>query len=359
MNMTLQTKSLIAGSTPLSARPEVTVGAGFARGLFELALRKGADRQTLLSMSGLAAADLEDHDHRVPFSRYVALMRAAKALSGDAALALHYGESVDIAEVSIVGLVGQASATMAEAFAQLNRYVRLIVETQNADDGTRFQMTFDRDGLWMVDARLDPNAFPELTESAFAQLVCGPRRFDGAPFVKAVTFTHPEPAYRAEYERIFRCPVSFGAERNAFLVDPAWAQHQVARLPGYVFGVLSERAEALLADLESSKSTRGRVERLLMPVLHTGEASMDAVARELGLSRQTLFRKLRAEGVTFVGLLDELRHKLAVHYLAGKKVSVTETAYLVGFSDPAAFSRAFKRWTGTSPGAVRHAGHSG
>lgn len=76
---------------------------------------------------------------------------------------------------------------------------------------------------------------------------------------------------------------------------------------------------------------------------------MDVIASKLGLSRQTLFRKLKAEGVTFEKVLDELRHRLALHYLSGKKVSVNETAYLVGFSDPAAFSRAFKRWTGSCP----------
>ena len=113
--------------------------------------------------------------------------------------------------------------------------------------------------------------------------------------------------------------------------------------------LLSERADALLKSLESAHSTRGKVEKLLMPVLHKGEVNMDAIAAELGMSRQTLFRKLRAEGVTFVGVLDELRRTLALHYLSGKKVSVNETAYLVGFSDPSAFSRAFKRWTGTPP----------
>jgi AraC-like DNA-binding protein len=98
---------------------------------------------------------------------------------------------------------------------------------------------------------------------------------------------------------------------------------------------------------------RGRVESLLMPVLHTGDAGVERIAARLGISRQTLFRRLREEKTSFEHVLDDLRHKLAVHYLTGRKVSVTETAYLVGFSDPAAFSRAFKRWTGKSPRAMR------
>ena len=71
------------------------------------------------------------------------------------------------------------------------------------------------------------------------------------------------------------------------------------------------------------------------------------------LSRQSLSRKLKAEGVTFERVLDELRRRMALHYLLKEKVSVNEVAYLLGFSEPAAFSRAFKRWTGTSPRTAR------
>lgn len=84
-------------------------------------------------------------------------------------------------------------------------------------------------------------------------------------------------------------------------------------------------------------------------MLKSGDASMGAVAAQLHCSRQTLFRKLRAEGVTFEETLDDLRRRLATDYLDAKKVSVKETARLIGYSDAAAFSRAFKRWTGRSP----------
>ena len=148
-------------------------------------------------------------------------------------------------------------------------------------------------------------------------------------------------------------PLVFGSHMNAMQIDERVMSIKLPRTNRYVFGVLSERAEALLKRLESSKSTRDRVESLLMPILHTGDVSIEIVADKLGLSRQTLFRKLKAEGVTFEQVLDELRHKLALHYLSGKKVSVNQTAYLVGFSEPSAFSRAFKRWTGTSPRMMR------
>ena len=336
-----------------SMTAELTVGAGFARGLLEFAVRKGADRRALLEASGLDERTLADAGGRAPFSGYVALMRAAKRLTGDAALALHYGEQVDISKVSIVGLISQAAPTMIEGFARLNQFVRLIVETRNGGNGERFQLGRDRGGLWVVDQRLDANAFPELTESAFAQLICGPRRYGQIDYLKAVHVTFPDPGYRAEYERIFRAPVVFGSDRNALKVDEAMPGRRVSLVADFAGQLLVDHAEGQLADLEGSKSARGRAEAVMERMVRSGQPTMDGVAAALKISRQRLYRQLRAEGTSFEQVLDGLRHRLALEYLGERKASVNETAYLLGFSDPAAFSRAFKRWTGSSPKSVR------
>jgi AraC-like DNA-binding protein len=94
---------------------------------------------------------------------------------------------------------------------------------------------------------------------------------------------------------------------------------------------------------------RREVERHLEPLLASGAVGIDSVARALGYSRQTLYRRLKAEGVTFEEVLDGLRRKLALRFILDQGLSVKDAAYRLGFSDPAAFSRAFKRWTGTSP----------
>ena len=330
---------------------ELTVAAGLARGLMDLAVAKGASAVELAARSGIDPSELQDVDRRIPLSQYVALMRAGQQLAGDPALALHYGESNDMAQISVVGLIAYACETMLEAMAQVNRYGRLVVEVDGPKQ--RFSVAHRDGGFWAVDHREDPNAFPELTESTFARMICAPRRFGVTQLALAVHVTHPAPAWRAEYERIYGAPVTFEAGWNAVQLDPAWMNHKIAVQPRYVFGLLSSHADALLRRLESARSVRGRVESLLIPVLHKGEAGMDVVAARMGVSRQTLFRQLKDEGVTFEKLLDELRRQMALDYLAARKVSVSETAYLTGFSEPAAFSRAFKRWTGKTPRDVR------
>jgi len=165
-----------------------------------------------------------------------------------------------------------------------------------------------------------------------------------------VHVTHAEPAYRAEYDRILKAPVTFGSPWNALQIEDWWLSLRLRRTNRYVFGLFSERAQALLVSLENAETVRGRLEALLIPVLHTGDTGMDRMASKLGMSRPTLYRRLRAEGVSYEALLDDLRHRMALHYLDGKKVSVSQAAYLVGFSDSSVFSRAFKRWTGRPPG---------
>jgi AraC-like DNA-binding protein len=98
---------------------------------------------------------------------------------------------------------------------------------------------------------------------------------------------------------------------------------------------------------------RAEVERRLEPLLASGDVRIERVARELGYSRQTLYRRLKAEGVTFAELLDGLRRRVALRLVRDEGLPVKEAAWRLGFSDPAAFSRAFKRWTGRSPRDMR------
>ena len=338
---------------------EPTIATGFASAFLEFAVARGADRQRLIEQSRLRPQDLTERDNRLPLATYLALMKAGIKLCDEPALALLFGAEVSLSDISIVGLVGNA-ATAEEGLRQVNRYARLAIDGGDGETAHRLELVPEDGKVWFKFSSTLFADNPLLTESAFARCVCDGRKVAAArggvtqwPSPKAIRFTHAEPSYRAEYDRIFGVPLEFGSSMNAILFGEELLSVRMPPSNQYVSGLLTERAEALLEKLENSKSMRGRVECLLIPILPTGEAKVETIARKLGLSRQTLFRKLKAEGVTFEQVLDELRRKLALEYLNGKNVSVNETAYQLGFSDAAAFSRAFKRWTGASPSTMK------
>lgn len=361
--MTARTKLLLARDTSryIQSMKQLTVATGLARTYVEYAHKHGANREALLAEAGLKGVDLDDQDGRIPLETYKNLIRAAQRMTDDPAFVLHHAMDTEIEEISVVGLIVHSCRTMGESLMQLNRYGKLMVEVDVMDGGERFSTEFSPEGVWIIDNRPDPNSFIELTEGSFARFVSEfTREFPDKPFAKAMEFTYAPPSYADEYA-LMRCPVTFGAARNAMLIDAAWLGQEFDEHIGYVFGLFTERADALMAELESRTSLRAKIEAALMPVLHKGDISVEAVASDMGMSRQTLYRRLRDEGVTFAELLDGLRCRMASDYLTARKVSINETAYLVGFSEASSFVRAFKRWTGKTPADFRKGatlGHS-
>lgn len=327
-----------------------TIVVAAVTALLDLAVLKGAPRQLLLDRARLTESLLADPDGRLPFGCFVELMKAGQELTRDPALALHFGEAVDLSEIAIGCVAAATNSKFEDVFRWMNRYVRLGADVTTVDGGDRMALERSNGRLWMVDRRANPNAFLELTESTFARIVCSTRRTrpDLAPF-RAVTFTHAAPSYRKEYERIFGVPVTFGAKRNAIAIDDrVLAARRRSLVPPPVARAVRIRAEHLLRDLEAGKTFRGRIEELLVSALPAGDANVSMTANRLAISRYTLLRRLKAEGVTFDEVLESLRKRLASQFLEGG-ATVRQTAHALGYSDPASFSRAFKRWMGFAP----------
>lgn len=164
-----------------------------------------------------------------------------------------------------------------------------------------------------------------------------------------VEFGYPAPPHVAEYAQIFGCPMSFGHTVTSLTVDAAYLKAPIVQNEARLWARMASAPDDLLAPPVPETSHRDRVRR----ILSYGHASQNEVAARLAVSPQTLRRHLHAEGTSYRALKEELLRDAAIVALAGGEQSVEEIAARLGFGDASAFHRAFKRWTGTTPGAYR------
>ena len=338
----------------VSLMTEQTMAAGFAASLADYACGQGARRQILLADSGLTEDDLSDQDNRIPVAAYQAMIGAAIKETGDTALLLRHTLETRLETMSVVGQIVHTSASLRHSLEQLNRYLHLMGDVELPPGVDRFELLRSADGLWIVDHLVLPPDMSFWSEVSFARFISEFRRsFPDATFEIGMEVTYPPPPHVDQYPELFRVPVQFNATRNALQIDPVWDSPDTEFEPGntYAFGIFTRHADALLEKLRADTSIRAQIEAQILPKMHEGSISMDKVAHDIAMSRQTLYRRLKDEGVTFAEIHDDLRQRMAVEYLAGQKVTVNETAYLLGFSEASSFVRAFKRWTGFSPTA--------
>lgn len=333
---------------------EQTMAAGFAASFADYASERGATRDGLLAESGLTEDDLSDQDNRIPAAAYQAMIGAAIKQTGDTALLLRHTLETRLETMSVVGQIVHTSASLRHSIAQLNRYLHLMDDLKLPMGVDRFALQRTAHGLWIVDNLVLPPEMSFLTEVSFARFISEFRRsFPDAIFEIAMEVTYPPPPHIDQYSELIRVPVQFNATRNALQIDTVWDSPDTQFEPGneYAFGIFTRHADEMLAELMTDISIGAQIEAQILPKLHEGTISMDRVAKDLGMSRQTLYRRLKGEGVTFAEIHEDLRRRMAVEYLEGQKVTVNEIAYLLGFSEASSFVRAFKRWTGSSPTA--------
>jgi AraC-like DNA-binding protein len=170
---------------------------------------------------------------------------------------------------------------------------------------------------------------------------------------RAVYFEYAAPDYRAEYARIFGGIERFEHEFTGIEFDAALLDQGHMPQKGELYTVLESLAERKLSRVTREGGHAERLRDYLVSNALAQRPQMDAVARSLGISVRSLRRRLDEEGVSYTSLLNEARATVAKRMLEDSSRSIYETAYAMGFSDPSAFHRAFKRWTGMTPTQYR------
>ena len=169
----------------------------------------------------------------------------------------------------------------------------------------------------------------------------------------ALSETHPE--YCAPYEQYFGCPIEFGSDYPGILVNRSCAnQSETGQLPRASYSLRDQQAQAF-SDLRSERTPfLQKLQETLMQLIPLGQASLGQVADAMDMSPRTLQRRLGDHHLSFQSLLDGLRENLGCRYLQRRGLSQVDIALLLGFSEQSAFNRAFKNWTGSTPGVYQN-----
>jgi len=311
--------------------------------------RKNAGR--VLAEVGLDLPTINRDGARIPWKAQADLLEIAALELGDDSYGLHLAQRVDVRDAGAIAYLGLASRTLGEALLNFERYARVF------NEGARIKISTDGDTAVIGINSVDPSILHQRQQMEFsaAVLVHAYRTFTGRQITPVeVGFVHDRRAERRELTRFFGCVVEYLQNDAAIVLKPKDLTIPIATADDRLLKILRAHCESVLREYGThDEGLLPKVERKVMDLLPQGQARAKVVAAELGLSDRTLARRLSALGTSFDRTLDRLRHQLALKYVTGSDLSLTQVAFLLGYSNQPAFSLAFKRWTGRAPSQMR------
>ena len=321
-----------------------------SRALLNACGRLGLDTDQILAAAGVDRATVQDPDGRIPTHQVQALWRKAYELSDDPDLALHAIEVLPFGAYRVLDFLAWNAPTVGDALAKVSDYFPLI------NSEVRLPVSM---GDGHVSFGVESPSNPDMITRPYAEYTLAAvflrTRFNmHEPYrLTRVEFSHQKPASIREHERIFNCPVTFGADACRMVIARAvWDTPRTGADP-MLFSVLDTHAQKLLGQLPDDTSVLGRVREAIGSELRGGDPSLESIARRLAMSPRTLQRRLSEHDVVFNDVLDSMRFGAAKSYLAQGDIAGTEVAYLLGFAEQSSFNRAFKRWSGQTPSEYR------
>jgi AraC-like DNA-binding protein len=336
--------NLLTERVAAAAAPGLTLSAQDLR-VFLNALRDlGYDTATLVAAAGLRDRDLANPDARVSCEACGRLFSCAQQQRFTPNLGLELARVTPLGAWPLVDYLVLTSDTVANGAHQLVRYLRLTsnpvaVIIRDDTDPVRIEMATNVQPLAMEFlAALIHLHFRTETEGRFTCL--------------SVNFQH-QLDDRDGFERALASPVKTNAAWNGMEIARACWQLPLRRRDPILRQMLEQHANDILEQLPQRGGLAGDVQHLLVSRIAGGDIRAHSVARALNLSARTLQRRLAEEGVTYQALVDRARKDAASRYLGHANLAIGEVAYLVGFSEPAPFHRAFKRWFGVTPERFR------
>lgn len=326
-----------------------TISLAYLSALFDHLRRRQIEPARLF---GQALPDLSQRDARLEESLAARWFAQAAEALGDEDLGLHIGEEIRPGHYGALGYVAMACDTLGEALQCQQRYQALvlsIVAEPPQLDGESLILRWQSEG----DA-----SYRQLAEFNLSAMLSFVRWISGQALQPLrLDFTYPQPRNTAEHQRVFGCSLRFSQSRYAIVLPRDWLALPLIQPDPAMRGLMDRRAAEQLAALqEAHDGALSAARRLMAQSLggHSQALELSQLADRLHLSPRSLQRKLQEAGMSFSQLLDSVRAEMAQRYMQDESLSLTDIAFLLGYSEQSAFTRAYRRWTGLAPTAARH-----
>lgn len=310
----------------------------------------GIDPEPLFAAEGIRVQLPIDPSTRLPYEKIDRIRAQAVELCDDEAFGIRSASVYTSSQLGALGYAWQASLTLRNAFARLERFIRVVndkavVIVKDVDDCMVVTLTLN----------IPSNCLSARDDGALATITRMCRLVYGDQFrLRAVNFKHATPGDLQPYFEYFGCQLNFAQDENQLLIPLSIADELLAGANPELALLNDQVITRRLASMDRNDIVT-RVQSVLMEQLPTGVVSDDSVAASLHMSVRTMHRKLAEAKQNFRSLLVEMRRNLADIYILDNSLTLTEISLLLGFSEPSSFSRAFKNWTGSAPSEIRQA----
>lgn len=323
-----------------------TVSLAYLQALFDYTRSRGLADEALL---GCTPLNLQDGEARCTEAMAAQLFEKAAVLLDDPTLGLHAGERIRPGHYGVLGYVLMNCATLGEALDYLLRYQALIIDLRGGfsifaeEDSVVVSCPPDED--WPMRQLAEFNLSASIS---FMRWVTG---YQGSP--RRIDFNYPAPAGLQVYQQFFGCDLRFDRPCYQLALPLSWLRMPLIRPDMTMRAAMLRLAEQQLLALPRGDDLLAGARGVIARRLSEGQVDLSWVADRLSIGTRTLQRALQTNGSSFSGLVDDVRQELAKRYLADSTLTAVDAAFLLGFSEQSAFQRAFKRWTGLTPGEYR------
>jgi AraC-like DNA-binding protein len=338
----------------VTAEPTVRSVAGTVsvRALVPLARRltkAGVDPEAFLRSRGIDPAVMNEEEQRLPLSRLQGIWDHGAAVTRDPLFALHAAAEVEAHSFGLFSYLATTSETWGKALGRVCKYFQLVSELGRYETWS----AGERATLGFVPVVPDVLRSPQLCDFLLGVPFTYASRLVAGFQLAEVLVPYPAPGTDAGHGAYFAAPVRFSAPGLAFVFPAhllsAPLRMADARLATLLDGFACEK----VAGLPDAGDPLGQLRQHLRQAAQTGEFSLEEVACRMALAPRTLQRRLADAGTSFAAEMDEARRLLAITLVVQPQLSLHEVAFILGFSEPAPFHRAFRRWTGSTPGKYR------